>query len=147
MAAIVRDAGAESLWAPCGELLSRTLARVRFELGALREEIGAELAELGPREARLEQLDAALFEATAEGRAALEDRLLASVGHAFARRFAVEITALPVAGALAPSQLAPWFAKGGILRDALDAGRDAILGILEHDQRRLAALVAAPSHE
>ncbi len=145
MAAIAKDGAAERMWAPCGELVTRTLARVRFELGALREEMGPALAELGPREARLERLDAALFEATAEGRAVLEDRLLADIGRSFARRFAAEITRLPEA--LAPSHFAPWFARGGLLRDALDAGRDVVLGILEHDHRRLAALVAAPSHE
>jgi hypothetical protein len=145
MAAVVKEGAAERIWAPCGELVTRTLGRVRFELGALREEMGPALAALGPSEARLEQLDAALFAATAEGRAALEDRLLAELARSFARRFAVAITTLPEA--LAPSHFAPWFARGGLLRDALDAGRDVVLGILEHDHRRLAALVAAPSHE
>jgi hypothetical protein len=120
---------AERMWAPYGELVTRTLARVRYELRALREEMAAALAALGPKEARLERLDAALFEATAEGRAALEDRMVAAIGRSFARRSAV---------AIAGSEL---------LRQALDAGRDVILGVLEHDRRRLAALVAAPSDE
>jgi len=134
-------AAADAVWAPCGDLLGRTLDQVRFELGALREDIGPPLAGLGVATARLERLDGALFGATAKGRAELEDRLLSAVARSFASRFVVAVGALPAA--VTAADLHGWFEIGGLLRAAVDRGRDAILGILAHDARRLAALVAS----
>jgi hypothetical protein len=133
-------AAAEALWAPAADLLGRALDRVRFELAALREEIGPPLCALGPAAARLERLDAALFGATARGRAELQDRLLAALGRSFAARFAAAVSALP--GATAPAHVRPWFARGGIYRAEIDRGRDALLGVLAHDRRRFLALLA-----
>jgi hypothetical protein len=142
VASRARMTTAETVWAPCADLLTRTLDRVRFEVTTLRDEICPALATLGPDAAHLERLDAALFEATAAGRADVEDRLLVAIGRSFAKGFAAAALALPAN--VEASDLAPWFATGGLLRAALDAGRDAILGVLAHDHRRLAALVAGP---
>jgi hypothetical protein len=131
---------AEALWSPAGDLLGRALDRVRFELAALREEVGPPLCALGPASARLERLDAALFGATARGRAELQDRLLAALGRSFAARFSAAVQALP--GATAPAHVRPWFERGGLFRAEIDRGRDALLGVLAHDRRRLAALLA-----
>lgn len=133
------SAAAESVWAPCGELITRSLDRVRFEMAALREEIGPPLAALGPVAARLERLDAALFGATAKGRQQLEDRLVAALARSFAARFAAAVAALP--GATAPAHLAPWFAAGGLVRAEILRGRDVVLGVFAHERRRIEALV------
>lgn len=132
---------AEAVWSPCGDLITRALDRVRFELSTLRDEIGPSLAALGPAAARLEKLDAAVFAATAKGRRELEDKLVAAVARAFANDFAAAVAALP--GATAPAHVRPWFAPGGFLRVALDRGRDVVLGVLAHDRRRMEAMVEA----
>jgi len=132
-------AAADAIWSPCGALLARVLDGVRFELAALREELGPRLAALGLAVARLERLDAALVGATAKGRAALEERLLSALGPSFASRFASAVAGSP--RPVTPALVGCWFEAGGLLRAEIDRGRDAVLAILDHDRRRLLALV------
>ncbi|APR80552.1 Hypothetical protein A7982_05899 [Minicystis rosea] len=129
----------DAVWGPCADLISRSLDRVRFELGTLREELVPMLVALGPEAARLERLDAAVLGATAKGRQQLEDRLIAALARSFAARFGAAVGALP--GATAPAHVAPWYAPGGFVRAEILRGRDIVVGIFGHERRRIEALV------
>jgi hypothetical protein len=134
-------AAAEVVWPPFGDLVIRVIERVRFEVDALRTEIGPALADAGPAAAGLEQLDAALFGATAKGRRQIEDRLLPALTRSFGSRLRAAVAALPEPATAA--HLAPWFAPRGWMRAEILHGRRVAEAVLSHEQRRIEALVEA----
>lgn len=134
-------AAASQIWEPFGELATRAIGRIRFEMRSLREEVAPALRASGPDAARLERLDAALATATQGGRERVIDRLIPALEARFVRQLREAAAALP--GPARAEDVAAWFAPGGWIRGELERMRRVIEAVLSHEAGRLLALAEA----
>ncbi|WP_236515443.1 DUF3348 family protein [Sandaracinus amylolyticus] len=130
---------AHELFAPLEAQMSRRITAVRQLVAEVRREIAPTIAASAPSAARLEQLDAALAQATSVRSDALFSRAIVAMRDAFAADLEVAVLALPKPCDEVP--LAAWASARGPVGEHVARCEAFVVASFLHERARLDMLV------